>query len=99
MAGAVGERYEALVWTRATLGLRPAEAVGLTVERVDFLRGVATIDRQLVTPSTGAPRVGPLKTRWMLSREVPVPAELIDRLAVHIQRCPSIQLEAPPNLG
>ena len=62
MAGAVGERYEALVWTCATLGLRPAEAVGLTVERVDFLRGVATIDRQLVTPSTGAPRFGPLKT-------------------------------------
>ena len=99
MAGAVGERYEALVWTCATLGLRPAEAVGLTVERVDFLRGVATIDRQLVTPSTGAPRFGPLKTRRMLSREVPLPAELIDRLAVHIQRYPPIQLEAPTNLG
>ena len=99
MAGAVPDRYEALVWTCATLGLRPAEAVGLTVERVDFVRGVATIDRQLVTPASGAPRFGPLKTRRMPSREVPVPAELIDRLAAHIQRYPSIELETPANLG
>ena len=99
IAGAVGERYEPLVWTCATLGLRPAEAVGLTVERVDFLRGVATIDRQLVTPAQGRPRFAPLKTRRMPSREVPVPAELIERLAAHLERHPAIEFEAPAELG
>ena len=99
MAGAVGDRYKALVWTGATLGLRPGEAIGLTVERVDFLQGVATIDRQVVTPNQGVPRFGPLKTKRMPSREVPVPAGLIERLAAHLERYPAIELEAPDSLG
>lgn len=98
MASGVGERYEALVRTCATLGLRPAEAAGLTVERVDFLRGVATFDRQLTTPNTGAPQFAPLKTRRMPSREVPVPGELVERLAAHLEKHPAIELEAPTKL-
>ncbi len=99
MADAVPDRYEALVWTCATLGLRPGEAVGLTVERVDFLRGVATIDRQLVTPASGAPRFGPVKTRAVPSRELPVPPELVERLAVHLSTYPAIETDAPAEAG
>ena len=99
MAHAVPDRYEALVWTCATLGLRPGEAVGLTVERVDFLRGVATIDRQLVTPANGAPRFGPVKTRAVPSRELPVPPELVERLAAHLSTYPAIEKDTPAEAG
>ena len=99
MADAVPDRYEALVWTCATLGLRPGEAVGLTVERVDFLRGVATIDRQLVTPANGAPRFGPVKTRAVPSRELPVPPELVERLAAHLSTYPAIEKDTPAEAG
>ena len=99
MAHAVPDRYEALVWTCATLGLRPGEAVGLTVERVDFLRGVATIDRQLVTPANGAPRFGPVKTRAVPSRELPVPPELVERLAAHLSTYPAIEKDTPAEVG
>ena len=99
MADAVPDRYEALVWTCATLGLRPGEAVGLTIERVDFLRGVATIDRQLVTPANGAPRFGPVKTRAVPSRELPVPPELVERLAAHLSTYPAIEKDASAEAG
>ncbi|MDW3218557.1 MAG: site-specific integrase [Acidimicrobiales bacterium] len=92
LAAAMSDRYRPIVWTIATLGLRPAEAIGLTVERVDFLRGSARIDRQMVTVK-GGPRLAPLKTRRMPSREVPVPRELTERLAAHLEAHPAI--EAP----
>ncbi|MEZ5167851.1 MAG: site-specific integrase [Acidimicrobiales bacterium] len=92
IAEAMSERYAPLVWTIATLGLRPGEAVGLTTERVDFLRRTATIDRQMSTIA-GGPRLAPLKTKRMPSREIPVPAELIDTLAAHLDAYPPI--EAP----
>ena len=78
---------------------RPGEAVGLTIERVDFLRGMATIDRQLVTPANGAPRFGPVKTRAVPSRDLPIPAELVERLAAHLHHYPATEKEAPAELG
>lgn len=52
---------QAAVVLGAGVGLRQGEAFGLTVDRVDFLRGVVEVDRQLVTPKTGRPHLGPPK--------------------------------------
>lgn len=48
----------------ARCGLRHGEAVGLTVDRVDFLRRELTVDRQLVTGRSGGlpTSFGPLET-------------------------------------
>ncbi len=46
---AIPERYKALVTFAAGTGLRQGEALGLTVDRIDFLRRHLTVDRQLVT--------------------------------------------------
>ncbi len=58
-------------------------AVGVTVDRVDFLRRTVTVDRQLVTPPRGEPRFGPVK-RAASNRVVPLPAVVADALALHI---------------
>lgn len=99
LALAVPDRYETLVWTIATLGLRPAEAVGLTVERVDFLRKAVTIDRQLITLTGHPPQLAPLKTRRLPSRELPAPDDLVERLARHLERHPSVEVEVPEQVG
>lgn len=46
----------------AGTGLRQGEVTGLTLDRVAFLQRSVRVDRQLVTPPTGAPYLGPPKT-------------------------------------
>ncbi|MEZ0490783.1 tyrosine-type recombinase/integrase [Kineococcus sp. TBRC 1896] len=74
------ERQRVAVLLGGMVGLRTAEAVGLRVSDVDFLRGV-------VTPAVQAGGL-PLKTessRW----PVPIPRELVeDFLAPHVERWP-----------
>lgn len=81
---AMPARLAALVTVGAGLGLRQGEAFGLTVDRVDFLRRRVEIDRQVVTPPTGDPAFGPLKTESS-ARFVPLPSVVADRLARHIE--------------
>lgn len=69
-------------------GLRVSELLGLTVDRVDFLRGVITVDRQLIGSTAGQPRFGPPKTRGSV-RKVPIPRELVEVLAAHLAAFPS----------
>lgn len=58
--------------------------MGLTVDRIDFLRRTITVDRQLVqTPGKGM-QFGPPKTLASV-RTVPAPAEVIQRLARHVE--------------
>lgn len=101
MMGAVGERYRALIVFLAGSGVRPGEALGLTVDRVDFLRRTVRIDRQLVTTSgkkapdvpagkrgkrTASPvEFGPCKTPSSV-RTIPVPQAVLDELAAHLAR-------------
>src|SRR5512132_1357599 len=59
LADAMPDRYQALVVLGAGTGVRISEALGLTVDRVDFLRRMLTIDRQLVAGG----ELGPPKTR------------------------------------
>jgi integrase len=85
MIEAVGDRYSALVVLLAGSGLRPGEALGLTVDRVDWLRRTVRVDRQLVTVSGARPTFGPPKTPASV-RTVPVPQAVLDALARHLER-------------
>jgi integrase len=58
--GAMTARLAAMVTMMAGTGLRPGEAAGVTVDRVDFLRRTLRVDRQLV--QTRPPSFGPPKT-------------------------------------
>lgn len=84
MADAVGSRYYALVVLIAGTGLRPGEAVGLTADRIDWLRRRLRVDRQLVTIANEAPRMGPVKTSSS-NRTIAVPQAVLDVLARHIE--------------
>lgn len=79
------ERLRAAVVLGVGVGLRQGEAFGLTVDRVDFLRGVVEVDRQLVTPKTGPPHLGPPK-RPASVRSIPVGKVVTEALAAHLAR-------------
>lgn len=76
-------RYRALVTLGAGSGLRQGEAFGLTVDRVDFLRGTVKVDRQLVLMPSGPPAFGPPKTEASY-RTIPVPQLVVDALSAHL---------------
>jgi integrase len=80
---AAPDRMRALVVLAAATGLRQGELLGLTVDRVDFLRREVRVDRQLVYVSGAAPYLGPAKTQESV-RSVPVPAFALDALAAHL---------------
>lgn len=88
LADAVPGCYRALIIAQAGLGLRQGEACGLTVDRVDFLRRTVTIDRQLITPSTGEVEFGPVKTDAS-NRTIPLPRSVADALAAHLAAYPA----------
>ena len=83
LADAVPARYRALIVASAGLGVRQGEALGLTVDRVDFLRRTVRIDRQLLTPARGKPQFGPTKTPASV-RTLPLPQVVADALAAHL---------------
>lgn len=85
---AAPEHSRASVILAAGTGLRVSELLGLTVDRVDFLRGVVTVDRQLVGSRAGVPRFGPPKTKGS-HRTIPIPRDLVAVLAEHLARWPS----------
>lgn len=62
LADAVPDRYRALVILAAGSGMRQGECFGLTVDRIDFLRRIVRVDRQLVTVSGQPSYLGPPKT-------------------------------------
>jgi integrase len=84
---AAPDRLRALVLLAAMSGLRSGELLGLTVDRVDFLRREVRVDRQLVYVSGRPPYLGPPKTPESV-RTVPVPAFVLDVLAAHLASYP-----------
>jgi integrase len=78
----------AVVVLAAGSGLRQGECLGLTVDRVDFLRRSVRVDRQLVTVTGSGPVLGPPKTRASV-RTVPVGRVVIDELAHHLAEHPA----------
>lgn len=79
----IADEYKALVHLIAASGLRSGEVFGLTSDRVDFLRGVITVDRQAIYRPRQPISFGPPK-RDASYRDVPVPRALIEELAAHI---------------
>ncbi len=88
IAAAVPDRYRALVVLAASTGLRQGEALGLTVDRVDFLRRTATVDRQLVLLPGREPYLAPPKTEASM-RMIPLPRITIEALAAHLAAFPA----------
>ena len=95
---AMPERYRALVTLAAGTGLRQGEALGLTVDRIDFLRRHLTVDRQLVTMPDRAPYLAPPKTQASV-RVVPLPQVVIDALAAHLATWPADEFVFTTELG
>ena len=77
------ECLRAAVTLAAGVGLRRGEALGLTVDRVDFLRRQLTVDRQLLKVAGSADVFGPPKTRASV-RTVPVPDIVLEDLSRHL---------------
>ncbi len=88
VAAAMPERWQAAVWLAAGTGLRQGEVLGLTLDRVDFLRRTVKVDRQMVTPSKGVPDFGPPKTRASY-RTVPLPDSVAVLLSEHLRQFPA----------
>lgn len=93
----------AFTWTIATAGLRPGEAAGLTLERVDFMRREIHVDRQLTTIVRDADDTpeGETRTTAVLAppkteasvRIVPVGDSLIAELNRHLNEHPPVEFE------
>lgn len=79
------EQWRAAVVLAASTGMRQGEVLGLTVDRIDFLRRVVKVDRQLVTVAGRTPFLAPPKTRSSV-RDIPLPQVAVDALADHIAR-------------
>ncbi len=93
----------AFVWTIATAGLRPGEAAGLTLERVDFMRRELHVDRQLTTIVRDADQTpeGEFRTTAVLAptkteasvRRIPIADSLVAELNRHIGEQPPHEFE------
>lgn len=88
---ALPARYRALVTLAVGTGMRQGECLGLTVDRVDFLRRTATVDRQLVTVPGREPFLAPPKTSASV-RAIPLPQIVLDALAAHLAAFPAGEL-------
>lgn len=77
------EHIRGAVFLAAGTGLRQGELFGLTVDRVDFLRKEARVDRQLWSPKAGRPFLVPPKSTRSY-RTVPLSSLSVDVLAAHV---------------
>jgi integrase len=80
---AVPGRYRALVVLGAGTGVRQGEAFGVTLDRVDFLRRVLTVDRQLLLLPGSGPVLAPPKTQASY-RTIPLPDVVLETLSAHL---------------
>jgi integrase len=89
----IDPRYRALVIIGAGLGLRQAEAIGLTRDRVDFMRRTVTISQKLRKATPAERRSNPDMpvivmddyTKNRQDRVVPMPDVVADELGAHIR--------------
>lgn len=82
------EHAKAIITVAAGTGMRQGEILGLTADRVDFLRRTITIDRQLVKKPNGQRVLGPPKTKSS-NRTIPVPDVVLEELSAHLATFPS----------
>jgi integrase len=83
----IAERYRALIVLGAGTGVRISEALGITSDRVDWIRRTVTIDRQLTGANEhGSPVFGPVKDKKNRPRTIPLPQTVVDELSAHVAR-------------
>jgi integrase len=92
---AMGPEWQALIVLGAGAGLRQGEALGVTRDRIDFLRRQLRVDRQLMNLPNQAPRLVPVKTKTS-TRTIPLPQVVVDSLAAHLAAFPTDDLIFPP---
>jgi len=85
IAGALDDRYRALVMLAAGTGMRQGECFGLTIDRVDFLRKRITVDRQRNTVAESEELFGPLKTPAS-DRVIPIADSTVFELSEHLRK-------------
>lgn len=77
--------YKAYLVLCAGCGLRQGEALGLTVDRIDFIKSEVRIDRQLVCPKKAERGFASPKSAASV-RTVPMPKVVSGALLAHIKR-------------
>jgi integrase len=82
---AVPDRYSALIVLGAGTGVRIGEALGVTADRIDWLRRALLVDRQLVGVKAGQPTFGPVKHTRNRPRTIPLPNTVLTALAEHVR--------------
>lgn len=92
LAEALPARLQAMVALGVGAGLRSGEVLGLTLDRVNFLKKELRVDRQLLTPTGGPCELGPPKTKAS-RRTIPLPDVVIQALAAHVKAFPPVELE------
>ena len=85
LADAMPSCYRAIVLFAAGTGMRQGECFGLTVDRIDFLRGTVRVDRQLIGALGGVAEFGPPKSDASY-RTIPLPATVVSLLAAHLAK-------------
>jgi integrase len=85
LAGAIEERYAALVLLAAWCGLRLGEALALTRVDVNLEEGSVSIDKSAAELKSGERIVGPPKTKAGI-RKVFVPPHVVPVMAGHLAR-------------
>jgi integrase len=83
LAGAVPDRFRALVLTAAFAGLRFGELAGLSRDCIDLDAGTITIRRALVQRDDGSTALGPPKSDAG-RRTFAIPAALVPELTAHL---------------
>lgn len=87
LLGAMPDRYRVAGLLAAGAGLRQGEALGLTVDRLDFLRRQLRVDRQMLTPTKGQPALGPTKSDASV-RTVALADVVLEGVAEHLRQFP-----------
>jgi integrase len=83
LAETVPERFRALVLLIAGTGMRQGEALGLTLDKIDWLRREVRVERQLVALPKVEPHLGPVKTASSV-RTIPLPDFVLQALSAHV---------------
>jgi integrase len=82
LANAIDPRYRALIFVGGYGGLRIGEMAGLQTQDLDMLRGIISVERQVVEVA-GNLTVGPLKTK-AARRKVKLPRFVVDEISHHL---------------
>ena len=89
---ALPERYQALADAGSGLGLRQGEAFGLSVEDVEWLKGIVHVRRQVRIVGSKLYFAPPKGNK---ERDVPLPESVKLRLAAHLKACPATPVTLP----